>query len=102
SRMAFRRDVLTLVSRLRESNPHALILVSLMPRFDRFTSLRNPVRWNLALHAASLDDAARHALAGAPGVITLPKPPPYAPSFWASDGFHPSAAGYRDWVDFVS
>ncbi|GAA3728573.1 SGNH/GDSL hydrolase family protein [Leifsonia bigeumensis] len=101
SRRAFSHDVAEIVERMREASPSALILVSLMPRFDRFASLRNPVRWNLALHAASLDEGARRAVDGRPGVFAIPKPDPYTPEFWAGDDFHPSAEGYRQWVDFA-
>jgi lysophospholipase L1-like esterase len=101
SRRAFARDVREIVRRLRESSPDALLLVSLMPRFDRFSSLRSPLRWNLALHAASLDDAARAAVRGLDRVFALPKPPPYTPTFWASDRFHPGPSGYREWAEFV-
>ncbi len=101
SRRAFSRDVALIVNQLRAANPSSLILVSLMPRFDRFASLQNPVKWNLALHAASLDDAARRAVTGIPGVFAIPKPAPYSPEFWASDGFHPSEQGYREWIDFA-
>lgn len=101
SRSEFSRDVRELVGRLRTASPDALILVSLMPRFDRFSSLLNPLRWNLALHAASLDDGARAAVADLNRVFAIPKPPPYNEAFWASDGFHPSAAGYRDWITFA-
>ena len=101
SRGSFRRDVVHIVRELREANPHALILVSLMPRFDRFAALPQPVKWNLALHAASLDDGARAGVAGMPGVFAIPKPIPYTPEFWASDRFHPSADGYRQWIDFA-
>jgi lysophospholipase L1-like esterase len=101
SRTAFARDVRRIVEQLREASPDALILVSLMPRFDRFTSLANPLRWNLALHAASLDDGARGAVRGMNRVFAIPKPPPYTATFWASDLFHPSANGYRDWAEFA-
>lgn len=101
SRGAFSRDIRRLVERLREASPDAVILVSLMPRFDRFASLVNPLRWNLALHATSLDDGARAAVTGLPGVFAIPKPPPYTATFWASDLFHPSAAGYQEWVNFA-
>jgi hypothetical protein len=30
-----------------------------------------------------------------------PPPPPYTDGFFASDEFHPSATGYRDWVEFA-
>jgi lysophospholipase L1-like esterase len=101
SRSAFSRDMRLLVDRLRAASPDAVILVSLMPRFDRFASLLNPLRWNLALHAASLDDGARAAVAGLRDVFAIPKPSPYTPSFWASDGFHPGPSGYREWIEFA-
>ena len=101
SRASFRRDVAYMTEVMREANPNALILVSLMPRFARFAALPQPVKWNLALHAASLDDGARSGVAGMPGVFAIPKPIPYTPEFWASDRFHPSAGGYRQWIDFA-
>lgn len=101
SRGAFRRDVVQIVTAMRAANPRALVLVSLMPRFDRFATLPQPVKWNLALHASSLDDGARQGVDGIPSVFAIPKPIPYTPEFWASDRFHPSEEGYRQWVDFA-
>lgn len=101
SRQAFSRNVRQIVNTLRVANADALILVSLMPRFDRFASLRQPVKWNLALHAASLDDGARASVAGMDRVFAIPKPPPYTPTFWASDGFHPGPDGYREWAEYA-
>ncbi len=101
SRGAFRRDVVTVVNVMREANPRALILVSLMPRFDRFAALTQPLKWNLALHASSLDAGARKGVEGMADVFAIPKPIPYTPEFWASDRFHPSAEGYRQWIDFA-
>jgi lysophospholipase L1-like esterase len=101
SRSAFSRDVRHIVDTLKKGNADALILVSLMPRFDRFASLQQPVKWNLALHAASLDAGARASVAGLDRVFAIPKPPPYTPEFWASDGFHPGPEGYREWAEFA-
>lgn len=101
SRSAFSRDVRQIVDTLRRGNADALVLVSLMPRFDRFASLHQPVKWNLALHAASLDAGARASVAGLHRVFAVPKPPPYTPTFWASDGFHPGPDGYREWAEFA-
>ena len=28
-------------------------------------------------------------------------PPPYTTEFWATDLFHPSATGYRDWAEWA-
>lgn len=101
SRGAFRRDVAEIVESMKQAHPSALVLVSLMPRFDRFAALPQPVKWNLALHSTSLDDAARAGVAAMPDVFAIPKPIPYTPEFWATDRFHPSAEGYRQWIDFA-
>jgi len=36
-----------------------------------------------------------------PGAFMSPPPPPYTDGFFATDLFHPSASGYRDWADFA-
>jgi lysophospholipase L1-like esterase len=101
SRRAFRRDFRTILRRLRSVSPSALILVSCFPAFSQFTSLPNPLRWALALHAHNLESAARELVRGEPGVLMSPPPPAYTEGFFASDRFHPSADGYREWVDFA-
>jgi lysophospholipase L1-like esterase len=101
SRGAFGRDVRVILRRLRAVNPNALILVSSLPAFFRFEALPNPLRWVLYLHSSSLEAAARRVVAGEPGVLMSPPPPPYTEGFFATDRFHPSASGYRDWVEFA-
>lgn len=101
SRGAFRRDVQTILRRLRSVSPTAVILMSSLPAFFRFEALRNPLRWALYLHSTSLEDTARAVVADEPGVLMSPPPPPYTQGFFASDRFHPSASGYRDWVEFA-
>jgi len=101
SRGAYRRDLRRILRRLRSVSPKALILVSAMPGFLQFEALPNPMRWALHLHAQNLEAAARSFVRSEPGVIMSPPAPPYTPGFFASDRFHPSAAGYRDWVDFA-
>lgn len=100
-RSAFRLDVRKILRRLRATSPNALILMSSLPAFFQFSSLPNPLRWALYLHSNSLELAARRVADGEPGVIMSPPPPPYTEGFFASDLFHPSAAGYRDWVEFA-
>jgi len=99
SRGAFGRDIRTLLTRLREVSP--LVLVSSLPAFFRFELLPNPLRWNLYLHSQNLEDAARAIASRMAGVHMSPPPPPYTEGFFATDLFHPSAIGYRDWARFA-
>ena len=101
SRAAFGRDIRTLLARLRAASPDATILMSSLPAFFRFELLPNPLRYNLYLHSRSLEAEARSIVAETPGAIMSPPPPPYTDGFFASDLFHPSAIGYRDWADFA-
>lgn len=101
SRTAFRRDVRTIVRRLRSVSPAATILVSSLPAFQYFEALPNPLRWTLWLHSRSLEAAARAFVQGEPGVTMSPPAPQYTADFFASDQFHPSVTGYRDWVQFA-
>ena len=98
-RWAFARDMREILTRLREVSP--VVLVSSLPAFGKFELLPNPLRWNLYLHSRSLEDAARAIVARTPGVHMSPPPPEYTPGFFATDLFHPSASGYRDWAQFA-
>jgi lysophospholipase L1-like esterase len=101
SRGSFGRNFRAILRRLRTVNPHAVILVSSLPGFSQFEALPNPLRWALHLHAQNLESAARRIVRAEPGVIMSPPAPPYTADFFASDRFHPSPSGYRDWVDFA-
>lgn len=101
SRAAFGRDIRCLLARLRRASPEAAILMSSLPAFFRFALLPNPLRFNLYLHSQSLESAARSIVARTPGAHMSPPPPPYTDGFFATDQFHPSAIGYRDWSDFA-
>jgi lysophospholipase L1-like esterase len=101
SRAAFVRDLSTILTRLRAASPDAALLVSSLPAFARFELLPDPLRWNLAVHSRSLEAGARRLVERTPGAHMSPPPPPYTPGFFASDLFHPSAQGYRDWARFA-
>jgi len=98
-RWAFARDIRVLLTRLRAISP--VVIMSSLPAFFRFELLPNPLRWNLYLHSASLEDAARAIVARTDGAHMSPPPPPYTEGFFATDLFHPSASGYRDWARFA-
>jgi len=101
SRRAFARDLRTLLDRLRAASPEAIIIVSSLPGFSQFVLLPNPLRWNLYLHSTSLEEAGRAVVAGLSRVHMSAPPPTYTDGFFASDLFHPSATGYRDWARFA-
>ena len=101
SRAAFGRDIRSLLAALRTASPDATILMSSLPAFFRFELLPNPLRFNLYLHSRSLEAEARAIVSSTPGAYMSPPPPPYTEGFFASDLFHPSPIGYRDWADFA-
>jgi lysophospholipase L1-like esterase len=101
SRGAFGSDIRHIIARLRKTNPDATIMMSSLPAFFRFELLPHPLKWNLYLHSQSLEAEARGIVAGDVGAIMSPPPPPYTDGFFASDLFHPSAQGYRDWARFA-
>jgi lysophospholipase L1-like esterase len=101
SRRAFGRDIRHLLSALRERSPDAVILMSSLPAFFRFELLPHPLKFNLYLHSQNLEREARRIVAPLAGVHMSPPPPPYTEGFFATDLFHPSAIGYRDWARFA-
>ncbi len=100
-RWAFARDIRSIIAILRETNPKSIILMSSLPAFFRFELLPNPLKFNLYLHSMSLEDAARAVIANITAAHMSPPPPPYTADFFATDLFHPSATGYRDWARFA-
>jgi lysophospholipase L1-like esterase len=100
SRGAFGRSFRIILRRLRAANPAALILVSSFPGFSQF-ALPNPLRWTLHLHAQSLEAVARRFVQNEPGMLMAPPAPRYTEDFFATDRFHPSPKGYRDWAEFA-
>ena len=101
SRTAFGRDIRELLRRLRAASPDATIMMSSLPAFFRFELLPEPLRSSLYRHSRSLESAARAIVSATPGAFMSPPPPPYTEGFFATDLFHPSAVGYRDWADFA-
>ena len=101
SRSAFGRDFRAILAQLRAANPEATILMSSLPAFFRFALLPNPLKRNLYLHSRSPEAEARSIIAKLDNAWMSPPPPPYTEGFFASDQFHPSEQGYRDWARFA-
>ena len=101
SRAVFGRDIRALVSRLRQANPECTIIMSSLPAFFRFELLPNPLKRNLYRHSRSLEAEARRIISMTDNARMSPPPPPYTEGFFASDFFHPSEVGYRDWARFA-
>ena len=76
-------------------------MMSSLPAFFRFELLPQPLKGNLYLHSSSLEAEARRLVGTRHNAIMSPKPPPYSEGFFASDLFHPSGQGYRDWARFA-
>jgi hypothetical protein len=75
--------------------------MSSLPAFFRFELLPNPLKRNLYRHSRSLEAQARRVIAATQRAHMSPPPPPYSEGFFASDLFHPSERGYRDWARFA-
>ena len=101
SARAFRRDVRHIIERTFAAHPEAALLMSSLPAFFRFALLPDPLRRSLYRHSQALEREARALIAAHPRAHMSPPPPPYTEGFFASDDFHPSAIGYKDWADFA-
>jgi lysophospholipase L1-like esterase len=101
SHRAFRRDIKRIVRSVLTAHPRAVVLMSALPAFHRFSLLPEPLRGTLYLHAQSLEVSARRALAHFPRAHMTPPLPPYDADHFATDDFHPSAHGYGEWAEFI-
>lgn len=101
SARAFRRDIRRILARTFAAHPDTALLMSSLPAFFRFRLLPDPLRRSLYRHSQALEREARALVDAHPRAHMSPPPPPYTEGFFASDDFHPSAIGYKDWADFA-
>jgi lysophospholipase L1-like esterase len=94
----FERDLTEILDALRATSPEAWILVPGVPRMERFDSLPEPLGSILGARAHRINRGARHVISGRYRVVHTKPWPIGTPGFFASDQFHPSAAGYTEWA----
>ncbi|TDD71779.1 SGNH/GDSL hydrolase family protein [Actinomadura darangshiensis] len=92
-------DMSELIAVVRDRYADATVLVAGMPPVHRFPALPQPLRSVLGARARTMDRIMREA-AAAGGAMHAPMDEAMARDrrLFASDGFHPSPAGYRAWA----
>ena len=95
------RNLSAIVEQIHERFPQALIMVSSLPAFGKFESLPEPLRSVMAHHAKGIEVGMRRFVEAQPYALMSPPPSHYPPTFFAEDGFHPGAEGYRVWASFA-
>lgn len=96
----WRADLADLIAVLRDRYAHATLVVAGMPPVHRFPAIPQPLRLVLGARARTMDRIMRDA-ARTGGAVHAPMDEAMARDrrLFASDGFHPSPAGYRTWAE---
>lgn len=96
----YARGLQALIEKLRERVGNAPVLIAAAPPMERFPSLPRPLNAYLGARAALLNAATRRLAVGrAAQVAPLVG---IEPALFATDGFHPSAAGYAVWAEALA
>jgi len=90
-----------LLDALEGAHPGAALLFSSLPAFYLFPTLPQPLRAIMYAHAQAIERSVRPLIESRSRAVMSPPPPRYSDTFFAVDGFHPSASGYRDWANFA-
>jgi len=94
----WRHDLGALLQALEQQEPQARLFVSAMPPLGLFPALPQPLRFLLGVQAARLRLSSQRLIDTRPQVRQLYPDFSFAPGLFASDGFHPSEAGYERWA----
>lgn len=94
-------NIVTIARALRDANPGAVIAMSSLPAFFRFTRLPEPLRSTLYRVVQGIERTARIRLDRELSIPMNRPPVPYPDGFFARDGFHPGPLGYDLWAQLV-
>ncbi|MDO5627842.1 MAG: SGNH/GDSL hydrolase family protein [Mobilicoccus sp.] len=94
----WRREIETLLTQARARlRPRGVIVLAGVPQLGTFTALPQPLRAVMGWHGAALDGVLSRVARLHADVVHVPTPAISDPEDLATDGFHPSATGYRRW-----
>ncbi len=100
--LAWRRDLTSLISRLRQNHGTKHIFFSGLPRIGDFPLIPHPLRAILALRTQRFDRALQQVAAAHENCFHLPIDIPLERTGMARDGFHPGAPIYAKWAELAA
>lgn len=95
------RDLSEMIAAIWATANRAPVLLSAVPPFQQFPTLPIPLRQVLALRGRVLNGVSADVAATLGHVTFLPFDRLSGDRFFASDGFHPGANGYRRWAEML-
>lgn len=93
----WQRDMQELIGALRQKLGNAAVFIAAMPPIGHFPALPVPLRWLLGWRAKMLERRTKRLANCLPGVDYVSTRFSEGRDYFASDGFHPSTAGYAAW-----
>jgi lysophospholipase L1-like esterase len=94
----WRHELGGLLADLHRRQPQARLYLSAMPPLGLFPALPQPLRFVMGIQAARLRQVSEQLVSPLPYARQLHPDFSFAPGLFASDGFHPSEAGYERWA----